>query len=115
MLKLNLKNPIQSLNHFQGHHWTKKDNETKKWEKAIWAKCQGRPFKAKGKMKVRITSLRTRLLDHDNLIGGAKSLVDAMKRLEMIVDDSPEFVEVEYAQQKVGANQSQTVIELEVA
>lgn len=52
-------------------------------------------------MEVKIKSFRERLLDEDNLSGGCKGLLDAMKRLGMIVNDDPKHVKVSYSQETV--------------
>ena len=96
ILKIDL--PIQSRNKFEGWHWRKKNRYRKAWQLHIWAACNGKPPKAAGPMEVKITSFRPRLLDQDNLSGGCKGLLDAMKRLGMLVDDDPENVKVAYTQ-----------------
>ena len=37
-------------------------------------------------------------MDHANLIGGMKGVVDAMARVGLLVDDSPKWFEAEYLQ-----------------
>lgn len=39
--------------------------------------------------EIKIISVRSRLLDPDNFIGGLKPLIDAIKELKYISDDSP--------------------------
>ena len=41
---------------------------------------------------------REREMDHANLVGGAKGMVDAMVRVGLLVDDSPKWFEAEYRQ-----------------
>jgi len=52
------------------------------------------------KMKLNIISCRKSFLDKDNFIGGLKPLVDSIKGLRLIYDDSPEFLDLE-AEQKI--------------
>ena len=50
------------------------------------------------KRTVRITSYRGRMLDKDNLYGGAKVCLDAIKKMNLIRDDSPKWIELEVIQ-----------------
>lgn len=49
-----------------------------------------------------------RLLDYGNLVGGAKLLVDAVVRENLLHDDSPAWVQDTYTQQR--AKQSSTLV-----
>ena len=114
-MKLRLEKTILSRNKFTGRKWYKERSYSKDWEWELRAACgsKGLPKADGEKKKIIITSVRVRLLDHDNLVGGCKGLVDAMKRLEMIVDDSPDWVDIEY-DQKVRSYSAhcQTVVEI---
>jgi hypothetical protein len=55
-----------------------------------------------GRVTVRITSFRVRLLDSDNHAGGCKGLIDCIKELGLIEDDSPKHIRLETAQIQVG-------------
>lgn len=112
-MKLHIDKTILSRNNLDKMHWSKKSAYSKEWEQLIWAATNCRPPSASRKMRVKITASRIRLLDMDNLIGGCKGLLDAIKRLGMIVDDRPEYVEVEYQQIKARPMNAQTIIELE--
>lgn len=50
---------------------------------------------------VRITSYRVRLLDPDNLAGGAKYFLDCCKYAQLIRDDRPQDITLEVRQEKV--------------
>lgn len=50
------------------------------------------------KMQVRIHRDGKRMLDRDNLIGGAKPIVDALVRCGYAADDTTDDIEVEYSQ-----------------
>jgi hypothetical protein len=64
--------------------------------------------------RVRITSKRARLLDADNLIGGGKFLLDAIRQCRLIEDDSTEHIILEMRQEKVAHRKDEeTVIEIE--
>jgi hypothetical protein len=49
-------------------------------------------------IKMAITSFRGRLLDEDNLAGGCKLLIDAMKDTGLIFRDSPKWLHTEFFQ-----------------
>ena len=64
-----------------------------------------------GKVFVRITSFRTRLLDQDNLC--AKYFLDACRYSKLIPDDNPEAIDYEIIQYKIkGKENEETHIEL---
>ena len=103
---------VPSKNKFIGRFWGLKDRDTKHWERDIWANCNGKVPKFKGKVRVKVTSYRFRLIDPGNLwiIG----LVDALKRLEVIEDDDAEHIELPApVQLKCDSKSARTVIELE--
>jgi len=52
------------------------------------------------KMRMNIISYRKSFLDKDNFYGGLKPLVDAIKELRLIYDDSEEFLNLE-AEQRI--------------
>ena len=52
------------------------------------------------KMRMNIVSYRKSFLDRDNFIGGLKVLIDSIKELRLIYDDSPEYLGLE-AEQKI--------------
>jgi hypothetical protein len=73
------------------------------------------PGKAKGAKRpcLRITRCAVRLLDQDNLVGGAKSLIDCIKSAGLIEDDSPGCVDLHVEQrQVVSRTEERTEIEL---
>ena len=51
-----------------------------------------------------------RLLDYDNLVGGAKPLVDALQRCGLVWDDSPRYCRVTYSQRVVGKGRTKTLV-----
>lgn len=111
MIFIAVRKPIESQNKWVGRHWSVKHKATKDWETEIFAALNGKIQKAKGKMKLKVQSYRKRLLDEQNLWGGLKPTLDAMKRLGLIVDDSPKWLEMSVGQ-KVQPGEY-TVIELE--
>jgi Holliday junction resolvase RusA-like endonuclease len=112
---LKIPKEILSLNKLNQMHWSKKHKYSKEWEGEIFAayyeQSRFTVKHANQKRWVRIFSFRKRKLDQDNLVGGCKGLMDALKRLGLIVDDSPKWVEVRY-EQLVPAVSRLTVIEI---
>lgn len=53
--------------------------------------------------RVRIVSKRVRLCDPDNLVGGVKHLVDALRLAEIIPEDDPKAITLEVCQEKVSS------------
>lgn len=92
---------VPSLNVTSKMHWLKYQREKKMWQFAIWAvgqaliKSRNTPF-----TRITLRSYRKRLLDRDNLIGGAKMVIDAIRDLKWIVDDDPAHLTVEYVQEQ---------------
>lgn len=108
---ISISKEILSLNKLNSMHWSKRSNHSKGWEEAIYYALGGKVKKSKKKMRVKVSSYRKRLLDTDNLIGGFKGGRDALKRLGLIVDDSPKWCDFEY-EQSVGKSYPITIIEL---
>lgn len=55
---------------------------------------------------------RARMLDTDNLIGGQKPLVDAMKQAGLLKDDSPKWAAIEYVECRDKVESVRTEIEI---
>lgn len=53
--------------------------------------------------RVRIVSKRVRLCDADNLVGGVKHLVDALRISQVIPEDDPQAISLEVSQEKVSS------------
>ena len=102
---------ILSRNELDKMHWSKRHREREQWAVAIrFEGFGGRVPQADGPMKINILSNRSRKLDYDNLVGGCKPILDALKKLGAIVDDKPGMVDVTYSQQ--GASEIGTIIEM---
>jgi len=59
-----------------------------------------------------ITRYSSRLLDADNFAGGCKFLIDAIRRAELITDDNPAAVTMEFHQQKCPRIDERTEIQV---
>lgn len=65
---------------------------------------------ADSKRYVVITRHSMGTLDNDNFIGGCKQLVDALQREGLIKDDSPEWVQIDYKQEKAKRGEGFTAV-----
>lgn len=113
---------VQSLNahrgNYGGQRWAyAKDRDA--WQQ--WFVALGRQHcvtAASGKRRVTLTrcySGRQREYDVDNLIGGCKSAVDAMRRAKLITGDDKRGAEILYRQRKVATEPGLEVVIEELA
>jgi len=104
-INVTIKTLTPSLNKLLRMHWAerKKQKDDLAWE--VYAELEKRnpgyevmliPQKA----RLEITSYRKSFLDKDNFIGGLKQLVDVIKELRLIYDDSPEYITLK-AEQRI--------------
>ncbi len=63
----------------------------------------GNESKGDYRHRVRIVSRRVRLCDPDNLVGGVKHLVDALRIGGIIPEDDPKAITLEVSQEKVSS------------
>jgi len=91
---------VKSRNDLDRMHWTGRHKETKQWQELIaYEGFKGKVPRATTKMSVTIIAYRTaRIRDDANLRGGCKPVLDALKRLGAIVDDSDTWIEDHYTQ-----------------
>ena len=59
-----------------------------------------------------VTRHSSRSLDYDNFIGGCKPLLDALVREGLLFDDSPQWLEAEYRQEKCARIDARTEVEV---
>lgn len=97
-MKAILPKKVESLNVLNKWHWAKRGRHRKNWGQLVTLICK-RTAREEVKRKVTITSYRKGTLDHDNLVGGCKPLMDALVAAGWLYDDAPEWVEVEYRQE----------------
>jgi len=62
--------------------------------------------------RIIITRFAPRCLDIDNFAGGCKAIIDSMKEAQLIPDDDPASVTIEFRQQKCRQIDQRTEIEL---
>lgn len=104
----------KSLNAFNKLHWSERNKERERYQTLIWALLRqqsGNIPKHTGHVSIAIVRHAPRTLDYDNLVGGLKPVIDAIKQLGIIADDTPAVVpHRDYRQMKVPGSQSKTVI-----
>jgi len=66
------------------------------------------------KKRLNIVSYRKSFLDKDNFIGGLKPLIDAIKELKLIYDDSPIFLNLQ-AEQKIEKKRNKQRTEITIS
>ena len=95
---------VRSLNHSLRAHWAQNKRVQKKYElfirnqmslKRIRKAITGEPF------ALHIISYRKRLLDHDNLYGAHKWLIDALCNELFIFEDDPKHCKITIDQYSV--------------
>ena len=85
-----------SLNEIQGQHWAfaKRQKEAIAWSLRSALNRQAQIPVATGKRRVSIERTGRGRMDRDNLIGGFKWLIDAIKAERHIVDDDDDHLEL---------------------
>ena len=104
-IKITIKSSSRSLNDLLRMHWAvrKKLKDDLAWE--VFAELNKvdpghEVVRTPQKVFMKITSYRKSFLDKDNFFGGLKELIDVIKELRLIYDDSPEYLNLE-AEQKI--------------
>lgn len=119
----------KSPNQFRGRHWTIKHADRNDWVKQIWAARMALPLNQRGttglftpdtkplKMRVKIDfySPYREMDPSDNLPFAQKPILDAMKGLLLIYDDSSEWCESTITQHKSSKKDMRTEILIETA
>lgn len=104
MIEVFVPKLVKSMNKFKGRHWSYYARIKKGWLSAL-ALMLGRGDHRNAFQHVKITAYwdSTRnFLDDDNFRGGCKPVVDCLKNLGWIKDDSLKWVRVEYVQKIKG-------------
>jgi hypothetical protein len=104
-----------SLNQVLRMHWAKKRLLKKDWIAMIAHSLllEGwRMKKVDVKQRVVITIHNARTYDKDNAYGSCKVILDAMKTLELLVDDRKEWLDVDVKQEPSTRKDKRTVIEI---
>jgi len=103
---------VPSLNTLLRTHWAARKRLQKQW--LLVMKANANAQRVAGVFKnVRIHAFRKRKLDHDNFVGGCKEvLIDNLKELGLIKDDSPKHLLAEYNQSLCRARNEGTMVVL---
>ena len=116
-VKIIIKSLTPSLNKLLRMHWQKRTElkDSLAWEVFAEMNKQNPNYEVittPRKMRLRIISCRKSFLDRDNFIGGLKILIDSIKELRLIYDDSPEYLDDDYEQkiEKKRKNQRTEII-----
>jgi hypothetical protein len=105
-----LKRRVPSQNATQYRHWSYYHAEKEAWFVLLRAQLVPR-IAEREPVRIILRSLRTRLVDYANLVGGAKPIPDALKRLGYIHDDSPRWFHCDYYQSQVPKDQERTELQ----
>jgi hypothetical protein len=117
VIVLDIPESTPSLNRTTRMHWVKRHQMRAKWQWLVKAaRLDARIFLKEPLPKARITIERfgPKLLDYDNLVGGAcKALIDSLVREGLILDDKPECIGQPQYFQHIGPRR--TVVRIEPA
>lgn len=113
MIILEIPRATPSRNATFHKHWLASYREKKLWAWEVRLALSGRrPMAFTGRARVTIERRSRRLLDPDNLVGGFKSLLDALKAERIIADDSAAHIDLVPKQTK---GEPRTVVTVEAA
>jgi len=104
-----------SLNRLLRLHWTGRRKENNRWWHLIAQAAGVGPMgrRKKARMWVSIGVWRKRVQDHDNACGSLKPVMDALRRLRWIVDDSPKWITLHQVEWPANGEPERTEIKLE--
>lgn len=100
MIELCIPEATPSLNTTNRLHWTARRRLRAHWRRLVWVAlvtAGGAQWSrvAPSYALVRIERFGKRVLDRDNLYGGCKTLIDALKDFHLILDDSPDHIHLD--------------------
>lgn len=112
-MRLEIPIATPSLNDFVGKHWSVKNKAKQQWGVLMVRAGVKRLPPATGPRRVTVLRHSRGKLDHDNFVGGCKSIVmDNLVAFGLLVDDSPKWLTADYVQLPLGGGTPRTVIEL---
>lgn len=101
-----------SLNTWQRMHWARRARLQAEFVDELRAELGALSVYPRQQVSlVVLTRYSTKELDTDNLVGGAKPLIDAIVAVGLAWDDSPEWLQVEYRQAKCKRKDARTEVE----
>lgn len=105
MITLEIPEAIPSLNTMLRRHWSVDRKLKARWKRLVWVArlaANGNrlpvPRDSYGRARLTITRISPRTCDPDNL--APKHLIDGLRACGIIVDDTPEHVELIVRQEK---------------
>ena len=115
MERIVIPDKIRSRNEIDKYNWAKKSRLKKTYQVLIRNQMRLNKLKeceVHDVFDLKIISYRTRQLDHDNLVGGSKQLIDALCDECFIWDDSPKYLNnIEFKQISIKEMKDKTLIE----
>lgn len=108
---------IFSRNKIDKMHWAQKSKLKKAYQMFIRVSMKNLKIPSsqeKDKFKLTIISKRIRKCDFDNLVGGAKQLIDALSTERFIWDDAPDYLDLNISQEKCEKRQELVIITREL-
>lgn len=102
---------IPSQNEREKKHWAEQYRERNQWVTLLRYCIAPVPATPSQHQHIVITSYRAQLIhDQENLVGGGKALVDAMVHVGLMIDDSKQWVTIEFEQAKCTRKEERTEI-----
>jgi hypothetical protein len=113
-MKLDIPEVPPSLNKVLRMHWAKRSKLATDWAwKARIAFHGQHEVPIVVKQNVKVTLHHPRLYDKDNAYGACKVLVDCLRGLGIIVDDTSRWLDLDVQQEKCKHRDRHTTIEIE--
>lgn len=101
-----------SLNRYAYSHWRLQHGDKTRWYRAMAAIVASGCPTAGGPRRVDVTRYGPRRIDPDNLVGGLKPVLDAMRAVRLIVDDDDKHLVLRAHNATPGTVIRGTVIEI---
>ncbi len=101
MIRLVIPEASPSLNKYAYSHWSVRYEDKRRWSKWLFLLSLDAK-KAAGKRRLTIERHGRKRLDIDNLIGGAKGIIDELRALGVLLDDHDDAIELVAKNVKLG-------------
>ena len=117
MITLEIPRIPPSPNTLLGTHWRYRHKNSALWQKEVWYALitagyspQRTPYP---KARVTINRRSRQQLDPDNLVGCVKPVIDALRYAHVLLDDSPNHIELVVTQTRDRSLNPRTLIEIQ--
>lgn len=95
MFTLVIPEASPSANSYAYAHWSARYKDKKRWRGLIWmAIRRTKTTDADGRRRLTIVRCGKREADIDNIIGGAKGIIDLLVEAKLLLGDEPAHLEV---------------------